>query len=123
MIDPQRRKPRSQIDSRHCVALPLFDDSKKHGRLVTHQADATTLLGGVGSAGVIEKKAMAKFRSMVSDAVPAATFYTENLGFSIELQVPAICIVSRGDPKLLLSGPKSSARRPHWRALRVSAWG
>lgn len=55
---------------------------------------------------------MARFRYMVSDARAAAAFYTEHLDFVIELQVPAICIVSRGDLTLLLSGPKSSARRP-----------
>lgn len=49
---------------------------------------------------------------MVSDARAAAAFYTEHLDFVIELQVPAICIVSRGDLTLLLSGPGSSARRP-----------
>lgn len=49
---------------------------------------------------------------MVSDAAAAAAFYTEHLDFAIELQVPAICIVTRGDLTLLLSGPKSSARRP-----------
>ncbi len=55
---------------------------------------------------------MARFRYMVSDAAAAAAFYTEHFGFEIELQVPAICIVTRGDTTLLLSGPKSSARRP-----------
>ena len=55
---------------------------------------------------------MARFRYMVSDAGAAAAFYTEHFGFVIELQVPAICIVSRGDMTLLLSGPGSSARRP-----------
>ena len=55
---------------------------------------------------------MARFRYMVSDAKAAANFYTEHLDFEIELAVPAIYIVSRGDTTLLLSGPKSSARRP-----------
>ncbi len=49
---------------------------------------------------------------MVSDAKVTANFYTEYLDFEIELAVPAIYIVSRGDTTLLLSGPKSSARRP-----------
>ncbi len=55
---------------------------------------------------------MARFRYMVADAAAAASFYTENFGFRIQLQVPAISIVSRGDMTLLLSGPRSSARKP-----------
>ncbi|MCH7983253.1 MAG: VOC family protein [Chloroflexi bacterium] len=55
---------------------------------------------------------MARFRYMVDDAKSAASFYTEHLDFEIELAVPAIYIVTRGDITLLLSGPKSSARRP-----------
>ena len=55
---------------------------------------------------------MATVRYMVSDAEAAAAFYTEHLGFVIELRVPAFCIVSRGDLTLWLSGPRSSARRP-----------
>ena len=55
---------------------------------------------------------MARFRYMVADAAAAASFYTENFGFKIQLQVPAISIVSRGDMTLLLSGPRSSARKP-----------
>ena len=55
---------------------------------------------------------MARFRYMVDDAKSAASFYTEHLDFEIELAVPAIYIVTRGDITLLLSGPRSSARRP-----------
>ncbi len=55
---------------------------------------------------------MARVRYMVSDAGAAAAFYTEHFGFVIDLQVPAFAMVSRGDLTLLLSGPKSSARRP-----------
>ena len=55
---------------------------------------------------------MAQVRYMVNDASAAAAFYTEHLGFVSEMAVPAIHIVSRGDLKLLLSGPRSSARRP-----------
>ena len=55
---------------------------------------------------------MARFRYMVTEPLAAASFYTENFGFTIQLQVPAISIVSRGDMTLLLSGPRSSARKP-----------
>ncbi len=67
---------------------------------------------------------MARFRYMVSDPAAAADFYTENFGFEIELQVPAICIVSRGDLTLLLSGPGSSARRamPDGREPEPGGW-
>ena len=55
---------------------------------------------------------MARFRYMVNDPAESAVFYTENFGFEVQLKVPAICIISRGDMTLLLSGPGSSARRP-----------
>ncbi len=38
--------------------------------------------------------------------------YTEHFGFVVELQVPAVSIVSLGDLSLLLSGPKSWEGRP-----------
>ena len=47
---------------------------------------------------------MAKFRYMVSDAA-AAAFYTENFGFSIELQVPAILYCLSG--KSCSAAPKA----------------
>ena len=53
---------------------------------------------------------MARVRYMVNDPAAAAAFYTEHFGFEIELQVPAICIVSRGDLTLLLSGPMPDGR-------------
>ncbi len=67
---------------------------------------------------------MARVRYMVSDAGAAAAFYTEHFGFVIELQVPAISIVSRGDLTLLLSGPKSSGRRsmPDGRVTEPGGW-
>ena len=67
---------------------------------------------------------MARVRYMVGDPAAAAAFYTEHFGFVIELQVPAICIVSRGDLTLLLSGPKSSGRRPmpDGRETEPSGW-
>ncbi len=55
---------------------------------------------------------MARFRVMVNDAATAAAFYTEHLGFKIDLAIPPIHIVTRGDMTLLLSGPRSSARKP-----------
>jgi catechol 2,3-dioxygenase-like lactoylglutathione lyase family enzyme len=52
-------------------------------------------------------------RYMVDDVDSAITFYTTHLGFSlISKTLPAFADVSRGDLRLLLSGPTSSAGRP-----------
>jgi catechol 2,3-dioxygenase-like lactoylglutathione lyase family enzyme len=60
-------------------------------------------------------------RYMVDDVEAAVAFYTTHLGFSLLSSVlPAFADVVRGDLRLLLSGPASSAgrampdgRRPH----------
>ena len=54
---------------------------------------------------------MARFRYMVDDPAVSAEFYSEHFGFTIDLQVPAICLMSRGDMTIILSGPRSSGRR------------
>jgi catechol 2,3-dioxygenase-like lactoylglutathione lyase family enzyme len=52
-------------------------------------------------------------RYMVDDVDAAIGFYTTHLGFSlISSQAPAFGEVERGDLRLLLSGPTSSAGRP-----------
>ena len=52
-------------------------------------------------------------RYMVGDVSEAAAFYTEHLGFTLEMDaMPAFAEVSRGALHLLLAGPKSSAARP-----------
>jgi catechol 2,3-dioxygenase-like lactoylglutathione lyase family enzyme len=52
-------------------------------------------------------------RYMVDDVDAAIGFYTTHLGFSlISSQAPAFAEVERGDLRLLLSGPTSSAGRP-----------
>jgi catechol 2,3-dioxygenase-like lactoylglutathione lyase family enzyme len=56
---------------------------------------------------------MAVVRYLVDDVEAAITFYTDQLGFTLERQMgPAFAIVSRGDLSLWLSGPQSSAARP-----------
>jgi catechol 2,3-dioxygenase-like lactoylglutathione lyase family enzyme len=51
-------------------------------------------------------------RYMVDDVDAAVVFYTQHFGFSVQLQAgPAFADVLRGDLRLLLSGPKSSAGR------------
>jgi catechol 2,3-dioxygenase-like lactoylglutathione lyase family enzyme len=52
-------------------------------------------------------------RYMVDDVDAAVAFYTKHLGFTLlSNAAPAFADVSRGDLRLLLSGPASSAGRP-----------
>ena len=52
-------------------------------------------------------------RYMVDDVEDAVAFYTANFGFSVRSNAaPAFADVVRGQLRLLLSGPKSSAGRP-----------
>ena len=52
-------------------------------------------------------------RYMVDDVDDAITFYTELLGFELLTNAsPAFADVRRGNLRLLLAGPKSSAGRP-----------
>jgi catechol 2,3-dioxygenase-like lactoylglutathione lyase family enzyme len=51
-------------------------------------------------------------RYMVEDVASAVDFYTSHLGFTVQLSSPAFADVRRGQLRLLLSGPQSSAGRP-----------
>jgi catechol 2,3-dioxygenase-like lactoylglutathione lyase family enzyme len=52
-------------------------------------------------------------RYMVDDVDEAVSFYTELLGFEVlSTASPAFADVKRGNLRLLLAGPKSSAGRP-----------
>jgi catechol 2,3-dioxygenase-like lactoylglutathione lyase family enzyme len=52
-------------------------------------------------------------RYIVEDVEAAIAFYTTHLGFSLlSKALPAFADVTRGDLRLLLSGPTSSAGRP-----------
>jgi catechol 2,3-dioxygenase-like lactoylglutathione lyase family enzyme len=52
-------------------------------------------------------------RYMVDDVDAAVAFYTTHLGFTLLSSAsPAFADVTRGDLRLLLSGPTSSAGRP-----------
>ena len=52
-------------------------------------------------------------RYLVDDVEAAVAFYTAYLGFTLISQtLPAFADVARGDLRLLLSGPTSSAGRP-----------
>jgi catechol 2,3-dioxygenase-like lactoylglutathione lyase family enzyme len=55
----------------------------------------------------------ANVRYMVDDVEAAVNFYTTHLGFKVNTNFPpAFADVTRGNLRVLLSGPKSSAGRP-----------
>jgi catechol 2,3-dioxygenase-like lactoylglutathione lyase family enzyme len=51
-------------------------------------------------------------RYMVEDVSSAVDFYTKHFGFKVGMNAPAFADVFRGNLRLLLSGPQSSAGRP-----------
>jgi catechol 2,3-dioxygenase-like lactoylglutathione lyase family enzyme len=56
---------------------------------------------------------MVNVRYMVDDVQTAIDFYTKHLGFELRSSAaPAFADVTRGNLRLLLSGPASSAGRP-----------
>jgi catechol 2,3-dioxygenase-like lactoylglutathione lyase family enzyme len=58
-------------------------------------------------------EAIVNVRYMVDDVEKAVAFYTTLLGFEVLTNAPpAFADVKRGNLRLLLSGPKSSAGRP-----------
>ena len=63
-------------------------------------------------------------RYMVDDVAAAVAFYTAYLGFSLQADMaPAFASVVRGELRLLLSGPTSSAGRPMPDGRRPEAGG
>ena len=64
-------------------------------------------------------------RYQVSDVARAAAFYTERLGFKLEMQkLPAFANVSLGALQILLSGPGASGSRalPDGRRQEPGGW-
>jgi len=56
---------------------------------------------------------MATFRYFVDDVSTAVDFYTQRLGFAVEQRFgDTIAILSKGDLRVLVSGPDTSAARP-----------
>jgi catechol 2,3-dioxygenase-like lactoylglutathione lyase family enzyme len=56
---------------------------------------------------------MVSVRYMVDDVDASIDFYTKHLGFTLRMSAaPAFADVARGQLRLLLSGPTSSAGRP-----------
>src|SRR5205823_9384287 len=63
-------------------------------------------------------------RYMVDDVDACVRFYTDQLGFTVAWRAGrALAIVARGDLRLLLSGPASSAARPMSDGRRPSPGG
>lgn len=57
--------------------------------------------------------AIVNVRYMVEDVEAAVAFYTTHFGFTVlSKMLPAFADVQRGELRLLLSGPESSAGRP-----------
>jgi catechol 2,3-dioxygenase-like lactoylglutathione lyase family enzyme len=50
-------------------------------------------------------------RYIVDDVAKAVDFYTQHFGFTVGIQSPAFADVTRGNLRVLLSGPMSSAGR------------
>src|SRR6266516_4076106 len=67
--------------------------------------------GGRGMPG--ERDEMVNVRYMVDDVDESVAFYTKHLGFELLTSAsPAFADVTRGNLRLLLAGPESSAGRP-----------
>lgn len=61
----------------------------------------------------MRENAVVSVRYMVDDVERAIGFYTANLGFELGWDArPAFAAVNRGNLRLLLAGPESSAGRP-----------
>jgi len=60
-----------------------------------------------------EPDQLVSVRYLVDDVEAAVDFYTRHLGFEVRMSAaPAFADVTRGQLRLLLSGPQSSAGRP-----------
>ncbi len=59
-----------------------------------------------------DPKDMVSVRYLVDDVAKAVEFYTTYLGFEVLNAFPPFADVARGNLRLLLSGPMSSAGRP-----------
>jgi catechol 2,3-dioxygenase-like lactoylglutathione lyase family enzyme len=51
-------------------------------------------------------------RYLVDDVAACTEYYTRHFGFTVGISSPAFADVTRGNLRLLLSGPQSSAGRP-----------
>ena len=84
------------------------------GSLVAALADEaqTTTKTGKETQMSKEQSAPVSVRYMIDDVDAAVAFYTNHLGFTLEMDAaPAFASISRGHLRLLLSGEKSSGRK------------
>jgi catechol 2,3-dioxygenase-like lactoylglutathione lyase family enzyme len=63
-------------------------------------------------SAMVDHKDRVSVRYMVEDVAASVDFYTKHLGFKVLNQFPPFADVARGNLRLLLSGPASSAGRP-----------
>ena len=61
---------------------------------------------------MLDESTTVNVRYLVDDVAAAVDFYTTHFGFAVHLQVPPFADVVRGNLRLLLSGPDSSAGQP-----------
>ena len=62
-------------------------------------------------------------RYLVTDVAASTDFYTRHFGFTVGISSPAFADVTRGNLRLLLSGPQSSAGRAMTDGERPSPGG
>ena len=62
-------------------------------------------------------------RYLVDDVGAAVDFYTRHFGFTVGINSPAFADATRGNLRLLISGPQSSAGRPMADGERPSPGG
>jgi catechol 2,3-dioxygenase-like lactoylglutathione lyase family enzyme len=62
-------------------------------------------------------------RYLVDDVAACVDFYTRHFGFTVGISFPPFADVTRGNLRLLLSGPQSSAGRPMTDGERPSPGG
>src|SRR5437773_6781536 len=85
------------------------------GCLVTAVADGAKITTKTGKETQMSKEhsAIVSVRYMIDDVDAAVAFYTNHLGFHLDVDAsPAFASVVRGNLRLLLSGAKSSGRQP-----------
>src|SRR5207237_9845292 len=75
-------------------------------------ADCTNDRRGRRKERLMTAEETVNVRYMVDDVAAAVDFYTAHLGFTVLNQFPPFADVARGNLRLLLSGPDSSAGRP-----------
>jgi catechol 2,3-dioxygenase-like lactoylglutathione lyase family enzyme len=83
-----------------CLVVAAADDAK------------TTTKTGKETQMTKEHSAIVSVRYMIDDVDAAVAFYTNHLGFTLDVDsAPAFASITRGNLRLLLSGEKSSGRQ------------